>query len=143
MDDLDFQGGGGGSATDEELTLPKATLAKLIQELLPSDIQTTKETRDLLGDCCVANEISERESKKTISGEHVIQALKVLSHSYLKPFLLLVPQSDLASLADTYMLCLVTVVHRREQSLGFDDYVTDMEEVMQEHTKSLKVRIAC
>ncbi|KAI8895790.1 histone-fold-containing protein [Globomyces pollinis-pini] len=106
-DDLDGPNSGGG---DEDLSLPKATMAKLIQELLPTDISSTKETRDLLTECCVefihlvsseANEICEKEAKKTIAGEHVISALK---------------------------------------NLGFEDYVPEMEELLTDHQKSLKDR---
>ncbi|KAJ3088342.1 negative cofactor 2 transcription regulator complex subunit ncb2 [Quaeritorhiza haematococci] len=76
MADDDFEGMGG--LTDEDLSLPKATVAKLIQEMMPADITCAKETRDVLADCCVANEICEKEAKKTIAGEHVIGALKTL-----------------------------------------------------------------
>ncbi|KAJ3261672.1 negative cofactor 2 transcription regulator complex subunit ncb2 [Boothiomyces macroporosus] len=89
-----------GTNNDEDLSLPKATMAKLIQELLPSDMSAAKETRDLLTDCCVANDICEKENKKTIAGEHVISALK---------------------------------------NLGFDDYVKDMHELLNEHQQSVKV----
>lgn len=58
--------------------------------MLPADISCSKETRDLLIDCCVefihllaseANEICEKESKKTISPEHVLAALEALGYS--------------------------------------------------------------
>lgn len=67
---------GGGAPTDEDLSLPKATVAKMIAgaqlstsftsedrflltvnalcvELLPSDVICAKETRDLVIECCV------------------------------------------------------------------------------------------
>src|SRR5271169_2589984 len=65
-------------------TFQSATVQKLISELLPSDLTFAKESRDLLIDCCVefihlvsseANEICERETKKTISADHVVKAL--------------------------------------------------------------------
>jgi histone H3/H4 len=64
--------------------LPTATVQKLISELLPADLTFAKESRDLLIDCCVefihlvsseANEICEKETKKTISADHVVKAL--------------------------------------------------------------------
>ncbi|KAH7100626.1 histone-fold-containing protein [Auriculariales sp. MPI-PUGE-AT-0066] len=76
-----------GAPPDEELSLPKATVTKMIQELLPQDFTVAKETRDLVIECCVefihlvsaeANEICESESKKTIAPEHIISALKKL-----------------------------------------------------------------
>jgi hypothetical protein len=41
------------SVGDDDLSLPKATMAKLIQELLPADMAIAKDTKDLLSDCCV------------------------------------------------------------------------------------------
>ena len=72
---------------DEDLSLPKATIQKLIQEYLPKDLSCAKETRDLLTDCCVefvhlvsseANEACEKDSKKTIAPDHVVKALNDL-----------------------------------------------------------------
>ncbi|EPQ26851.1 uncharacterized protein PFL1_05486 [Pseudozyma flocculosa PF-1] len=80
-------GGGAGGVGDDELSLPKATVQKLISDLLPSDLSCAKDTRDLLIECCVefihlvsseANDVCERDSKKTIAPEHVVQALKDL-----------------------------------------------------------------
>ncbi|PHZ08851.1 histone-fold-containing protein [Rhizopus microsporus ATCC 52813] len=95
---------------DDELSLPKATVQKLINEMMPEDIVCAKDTRDLLIDCCVefihliaseANEICEKETKKTIAGEHVVAAL---------------------------------------QTLGFEEYVEEVEEVFKEHKKQQKDR---
>ncbi|KAG8690616.1 negative cofactor 2 transcription regulator complex subunit ncb2 [Ceratobasidium sp. 394] len=77
---------GTSGAVDDELSLPKATVQKLIAEILPKDILSSKESRDLIIECCVefihmisteANEICEKEAKKTISPEHIVGALKV------------------------------------------------------------------
>lgn len=89
------------SGSHDDLSLPKglyntsmlylnyfiiATVGKIIHEMLPLDISCSKETRDLLVDCCVefihlisseANELCEKENKKTISPEHIVQALEV------------------------------------------------------------------
>ena len=64
-----------------------ATVQKIISEILGSDVAFAKDARDLLIDCCVefitlisseANDIAEREAKKTIASEHVVKALKDL-----------------------------------------------------------------
>lgn len=95
---------------DEELSLPKATITKLVNEMMPEDITCPKETRDLLSECCVefihliaseANEICEKDTKKTIAGEHVVSAL---------------------------------------ESLGFEDYVSEIKEVLSEYQKQQKDR---
>lgn len=72
---------------DEDVTLPKATIQKLIKEMLPSGIKCSNDTRDLVLQCCVefihlisseANEVCTKEGKKTIGPKHVIEALKAL-----------------------------------------------------------------
>lgn len=69
------------------LTLLIATVQKIIQEILSNDLSFAKDARDLLIECCVefitlisseANEIAEKEAKKTIAAEHVVKALKDL-----------------------------------------------------------------
>ncbi|KAK2467724.1 hypothetical protein APHAL10511_000019 [Amanita phalloides] len=103
-------GGHLGAPPDDDLSLPKATVAKMIADLLPSNVICAKETRDLVIECCVefihlisaeANEICEQESKKTIAPEHVISALK---------------------------------------RLGFDSFTTEVEDVLKDHKKQLKDR---
>lgn len=87
-----------------------ATVQKLINEILPSDLVCTKETRDLMIECCVefihllaseSNEVCEKDNKKTIAAEHVIGAL---------------------------------------QTLGFESYVPGVQEVLEEHRVNLKSR---
>jgi histone H3/H4 len=76
-------------------TLPAATVQKIINEVLASkaagenaqSMSFAKETRDLLIECCVefitmisteANEIAEKDAKKTIACEHITKALEEL-----------------------------------------------------------------
>ncbi|KAF9983123.1 negative cofactor 2 transcription regulator complex subunit ncb2 [Modicella reniformis] len=95
---------------DDELSLPKATVQKLINEMMPDDIACAKDTRDLLIECCVefihllaseANDICEKEMKKTIAAEHVIAALK---------------------------------------ALGFEEYLPEVEVVLQDHKTQQRVK---
>ncbi|KAI3762732.1 hypothetical protein L1987_53173 [Smallanthus sonchifolius] len=71
----------------EDASLPKATMTKIIKEMLPPDVRVARDTQDLLIDCCVefinlvsseSNEVCSREDKKTIAPEHVLKALQVL-----------------------------------------------------------------
>ncbi|KAK3638692.1 negative cofactor 2 transcription regulator complex subunit ncb2 [Elasticomyces elasticus] len=88
MSDKDFGG-------NDDLSLPKATVQKIINEVLSSpaiqgngpSMTFAKETRDLLIESCVefitmlsseANEISEKDAKKTIAPEHIYKALEEL-----------------------------------------------------------------
>ncbi|XP_078446208.1 protein Dr1 homolog [Wolffia australiana] len=71
----------------EDVSLPKATMFKIIKEMLPPDVRVARDAQDLLVECCVefinlvsseSNEVCSREDKRTIAPEHVIQALKDL-----------------------------------------------------------------
>ena len=72
--------------TDEEPAIPRAALNKLIKEILPN-LRVSAETRDLISSCCTefihlvaseANEICEKQQRKTITPEHVVEALTSL-----------------------------------------------------------------
>ncbi|KAF7433274.1 negative cofactor 2 transcription regulator complex subunit ncb2 [Pleurotus ostreatus] len=106
----DREGHSGAPPGDDDLSLPKATVTKMIAELLPDDVTCAKETRDLVIECCVefihlisseANEICEQESKKTIAPEHIISALK---------------------------------------RLGFDKFTAEVEDVLKDHKQQQKDR---
>ncbi|KAK4242009.1 histone-fold-containing protein [Achaetomium macrosporum] len=82
MSDHEFGG-------NDDLSLPKATVQKIVGEILSgsSGIAFSKEARDVLIECCVefitlvsseANEISEKEAKKTIACDHIVKALDQL-----------------------------------------------------------------
>ncbi|EPE05621.1 tata-binding protein-associated phosphoprotein [Ophiostoma piceae UAMH 11346] len=82
----DHEGDFGGN---DDLSLPKATVQKIVTEILPpsSGLAFSKDARDLLIECCVefitlisseANEISEKEAKKTIACDHITRALDQL-----------------------------------------------------------------
>lgn len=79
-----------------KLTFAKATVQKIVTEIIPSKdgIAFAKEARDLLIECCVefitlisseANEISEKEAKKTIACDHITKALEQLGFSEYVP----------------------------------------------------------
>ncbi|XP_058760997.1 protein Dr1 homolog isoform X2 [Vicia villosa] len=71
----------------EDASLPKATMTKIIKEMLPPDVRVARDAQDLLIECCVefinlisseSNEVCSREDKRTIAPEHVLKALQVL-----------------------------------------------------------------
>lgn len=79
----DYPGGSGG----DDLSLPKATVQKIISEILPSDIAIAKEAREAITECSIEfimilstqlNDIAEKEAKKTIAPDHVVKALEEL-----------------------------------------------------------------
>lgn len=79
-----------------------ATVQKLVSEMLPPELTFSRESRDLLIECCVefvhlisseANEICEKETKKTIAGEHVTKALETLGfNAYLESIAVVVEE---------------------------------------------------
>ncbi|KAF2867560.1 histone-fold-containing protein [Massariosphaeria phaeospora] len=92
MSDREFGG-------NDDLSLPKATVQKIVTEILHADAGMTfaKDTRDLLIECCVefitlisseANEIAEKDAKKTIACEHVRAALEELDFGDYVPAIL-------------------------------------------------------
>jgi histone H3/H4 len=78
----------------EDITLPKATIAKIVKEVLPDDIKCSSDARDIILNCCIefihllsseANEYCEKENKKTISAEHIVKSLQSLGfETYIK-----------------------------------------------------------
>ncbi|CAH1368950.1 hypothetical protein MTP99_010445 [Tenebrio molitor] len=78
--------GGLTNTEDDELTLPRASINKMIKELVPS-VRIANEARELILNCCTefihllsseANEICNQLHKKTINAEHVLMALEKL-----------------------------------------------------------------
>ncbi len=80
-----------------------ATVQKIVQDILASEPGMTfaKDSRDLLIECCVefitlisseANEIAEKDAKKTIACEHVKAALEELGFGDYVPAILEVAQ---------------------------------------------------
>ncbi|KAH8932408.1 hypothetical protein BDL97_19G069500 [Sphagnum fallax] len=94
-----------GSRPKDDVSLPKATMTKIIKEMLPPDVRVAKDAQDLLVECCVgilltrqpdslklllpncefinlisseSNEICSKEEKRTIAPEHVLRALEIL-----------------------------------------------------------------
>ena len=71
---------GDNKTEDDELSIPRAALNKMIKELIPS-IRVANDARELILNCCTefihlvsseANEICNKQNKKTISPEHIL-----------------------------------------------------------------------
>jgi len=88
---------------NDDLSLPKATVSKIITEVLgtESGVSFARDARDLLIECCVefitlisseANEIAEKDAKKTIACEHVTTALRQLEFGDYVPEIIKVAQ---------------------------------------------------
>merc|ERR1719186_664675 len=75
-----------GEQPDDELTIPRAAMNKMIKELLPN-IRVANGARELVLNCCTefihlvsseSNDICNQQQKKMLSAEHVLVALEKL-----------------------------------------------------------------
>jgi len=73
----------GPSNEDEELSLPRASVNKMIKDALPN-IRVANDVRDMIMNCCTefihlvsseANQVCMAQQKKTINAEHLLTAL--------------------------------------------------------------------
>ncbi|XP_065826055.1 protein Dr1-like [Oscarella lobularis] len=71
---------------DDDVNLPRAAVNKMIKEMVPN-IRVANDARELVLNCCTefihllsseANEACGKQQKKTISAEHIVEALKSL-----------------------------------------------------------------
>lgn len=72
---------------DDDIGLPKSTMAKAIKDRLPENLNVSADARETIMRCCgdfvqmvatSANELCEKEKKSTISPEHVLKSLEDL-----------------------------------------------------------------
>ncbi|GCE97831.1 negative cofactor 2 transcription regulator complex subunit ncb2 [Zygosaccharomyces mellis] len=80
----------------DDVSLPKATVQKVISEVLDPDLTFSKEAREIIIKSGIefimilssmASEMAENDAKKTIAPEHVIKALEELEYVEFIPFL--------------------------------------------------------
>lgn len=115
--------------TDEDLTIPRAAMNKMIKELLPH-IRVANDARELVLNCCSefihhiateANDICNKQQKKTISAEHVLGALEALGFSSYK-------EEAEAVLKD----CKAMAAKRRRQSTRLENLGIPEEELLRQ-----------
>jgi histone H3/H4 len=77
------------SIEEEELCLPRASINKIIKEIVPA-LRVAANCRELILNCCTefihlisseANEICNQKNKKTINAEHILEGLNKLGFS--------------------------------------------------------------
>lgn len=79
---------------DDECSLPKNTIDRIISECLGRGTTVSREAKDAIMVCCIefihlvaceGNEVAEKEKKKTIAHEHLLKALDNLGYGeYVK-----------------------------------------------------------
>ncbi|EEB14761.1 Negative cofactor 2 beta, putative [Pediculus humanus corporis] len=112
---------------DDELTLPRASINKMIKEILPN-IRVANESRELILNCCTefihllsseANDICNSQQKKTINSEHVLLG-KLGFGDYI-------PDAD-AVLQD----CKAVAAQRKRQSTRLENLGIPEEELLRQ-----------
>lgn len=116
-------------AEDDELTLPRASINKMIKEILPH-IRVANECRELILNCCTefihllsseANDICNQQQRKTINAEHVLQALEKLGFS------------DYRAEAEAVLRdCKAVAAKRRRQSTRLENLGIPEEELLRQ-----------
>nr|GMC47234.1 protein Dr1 homolog isoform X1 [Ipomoea batatas] len=98
MESMDIVG-----KSKEDASLPKATMTKIIKEMLPPDVRVARDAQDLLIECCVeSNEVCNKEERRTIAPEHVLKALEVLGFGdYIEEVYAAYEQHRLETMVDT------------------------------------------
>lgn len=135
------------SGNDDDLTIPRAAINKMIKETLPN-VRVANDARELVVNCCTefihlisseANEICNKSDKKTISPEHVIngECRSIFTPSWLDCSRMNIkPQKANLTLASRFNTAAL-------ESLGFASYITEVKDVLQEcKTVALKRRKA-
>ncbi|KAL9265428.1 Dr1-like protein [Drosera capensis] len=124
----------------EDASLPKATMTKIIKEMLPPDVRVARDTQDLLIECCVefinlvsseSNDVCNKEEKKTIAPEHVLKALE-------SPSAYSMSKSTLSDDSDSVRTPVVGVsMSKSNQVLGFGEYIQDVCAAYEQHKQEV------
>lgn len=116
----DSCGNPGPSNEDEELTLPRASVNKMIKDALPN-IRVANDVREMIMNCCTefihlvsseANQVCMSQQKKTINAEHLLTGKLFIIINYYILY---------------YIIKILALDH-----LGFGDYRAQAEEVVKD-----------
>lgn len=117
------------SGSDDDLTIPRAAINKMIKETLPN-VRVANDARELVVNCCTefihlvsseANEICNKSDKKTISPEHVISALESLGFG-----------SYLANVKEVVQECKTVALKRRKANSRLENLGIPEEELLRQ-----------
>ncbi|KAK0138654.1 Protein Dr1 [Merluccius polli] len=117
------------SGNDDDLTIPRAAINKMIKETLPN-VRVANDARELVVNCCTefihlvsseANEICNKSEKKTISPEHVINALESLGFG-----------SYITEVKDVLQECKSVALKRRKASSRLENLGIPEEELLRQ-----------
>uniref|UniRef100_A0A8C6LDD1 Protein Dr1 n=1 Tax=Nothobranchius furzeri TaxID=105023 RepID=A0A8C6LDD1_NOTFU len=127
------------SGNDDDLTIPRAAINKMIKETLPN-VRVANDARELVVNCCTefihlisseANEICNKSDKKTISPEHVINALESLGFA-----------SYITEVKDVLQECKTVALKRRKASSRLENLGIPEEELLRQQQELFAKRTA-
>jgi len=84
----------GAERDDDELSIPRASLNKMIKELAPN-VRVANDARELILSCCTefihlisseANDLCNKQQKKTISPEHVLGGMNMIPYEPIEQY---------------------------------------------------------
>lgn len=136
-----------GNTEDDELTLPRASINKMIKELVPS-VRIANEARELVLNCCTefihllsseANEICNQLNKKTINAEHVLMGKCPIVYSEAKNLVKTISALDKLGFSDYHAEaeavlkdCKAVAAKRRRQSTRLENLGIPEEELLRQ-----------
>ncbi|KAG6334149.1 hypothetical protein ID866_4937 [Astraeus odoratus] len=143
----DREGHMGSGSSDDDLSLPKATVAKMISgmslallprvvpdtpalasELLPSDVTCAKETRDLVIECCVGKHMAPPDSHSP-TYDSLAEFIHLISSEANE----ICEQESKKTIAPEHIIGAL-------KRLGFDSFTTEVEDVLKDHKQHQKDR---
>ena len=108
---------------DDELHLPKATVANFIKKQIPKNIRCSAECRDLFVQCATefiqlisseATDICTKQNKSKINGEYICAALESLDMKDYIPEMKKVADDLIDGVGENELNCL-TIVEEKEE----------------------------
>ncbi|KAF4524054.1 hypothetical protein B566_EDAN013208 [Ephemera danica] len=125
-------------AEEEELTLPRASINKIIKEIIPN-IRVAQDARELILNCCTefihlisseANEVCNQNQKKTINAEHVLSGKLGFG--------------DYRASAETVLMdCKAVAAKRRRQSTRLENLGIPEEELLRQQQELFAKVTSC
>lgn len=139
MSDTEERPGPSSGGGEEEVSLPRATVYKLISELLPNDFSVAKEVKDLIMEACTGG-CEERST--SIPCEHRPLTITTLTPFPPLPEFIRLVSSEANDLCEKSGKRTIGSDHcvQALKDLGFEAYLKDIDTVLEEHKAELKYR---
>ncbi|KAL4559373.1 hypothetical protein LXL04_031511 [Taraxacum kok-saghyz] len=120
--------------TKEDASLPKATMTKIIKEMLPPDVRVARDTQDLLIECCVGEIFHHTFSynQTTLSPIQLLYNLSTLLHFAEFINLISSESNEVCGREDRRTIAPEHVLKALEV-LGFGEYIEEVYAAYEQH----------